>query len=62
MIGRSLNNNDAELSALKQQVEQKKQEITHLNSTIREVKLNWKESEGDWERKRRELVERLNAQ
>lgn len=24
--------------------------------------MNWKESEGEWERKRRELVERVNAQ
>ncbi len=44
MIGRSLNNNDAELSSLKQQIEQKKQEIAQLTSTIREIKLNWKES------------------
>lgn len=26
------------------------------------MKINWKESEAEWERKRRELVERLNAQ
>lgn len=55
LIGRSLNDNDAELNAVRQQLEQKKQENSQLASSIREIKMNWKESEGEWERRRREL-------
>lgn len=62
LIGRSLSDNDAELVALKQQLELKRQENAQLTSNMRELKVNWKESEADWERKRRELVERLNIQ
>jgi DNA repair exonuclease SbcCD ATPase subunit len=43
MIGRSLNDNDAELNAAKNQLEQKKQEISQLASNMREIKSKWKE-------------------
>jgi hypothetical protein len=61
-IGGSISYNESEVVSLKQQLELKRQENTQLVSSMREIKMNWKESEGEWERKRRELVERLNAQ
>jgi len=42
MIGRSLNDNDAELNSLRQQLEQKKNENAQLTSTVREIRSNWK--------------------
>jgi len=42
MIGRSLNDNDAELNSLRQQLEQKKNENAQLASTVREIRSNWK--------------------
>jgi predicted nucleic acid-binding Zn-ribbon protein len=61
LIGRSLSTNDAELQTLKQQLEQKRQESAQLTANLREVRGAWKEAEGDWERKKRELLERQSA-
>jgi len=48
LIGRSLNDNDAELMTLRQQLEQKKSENAQLTSTIRDIRGNWKEAESEW--------------
>ena len=60
MIGRSYNDNEHELTALKQQVESKKQENAQLSSTVRDLRMTLKDSEGEWERRRRDLAERCN--
>lgn len=60
MIGRSYNDNEYELSSLKQQIEVKKQENAQLSAAIRELRMTHKEYEGEWERKKRELAERCN--
>ena len=62
MLGRTYNDNDHELQALKSQVENKKQENAQLSSTIRDLRMTLKDSEGEWERRRRDLSERCNYQ
>lgn len=42
MIGRSLNDNDAELMSLRQQLDSKKNENAQLISSMREVRSNFK--------------------
>ena len=60
MIGRSYNDNEYELNAVKQQLEMKKQENAQLSATVRDLRMTHKEYEGEWERKKRELAERCN--
>jgi hypothetical protein len=45
MIGRSLNDNDAEMMNLRQQLDAKKIENSQLASSIREMRTNFKEAE-----------------
>ena len=61
MIGRSLTDNDAELSTLRQQLEQKKSENVQLGSNLREMRASFKEAEHEWERRKRELLDRNNV-
>ena len=60
MIGKSYHDNDHELAALKQQLEMKKQENIQMSGTVRDLRMQLKESESEWERRRRELVDRCN--
>lgn len=60
MIGRSYHDNGHEISGLKEQIEMKKQENIQLSGTIRDLRMQLKESESEWERRRRELVDRCN--
>ena len=60
LIGRSLHDNDHELHSLKQQVENKRQEVAQTNKTNNELRINLKEQESDFERRRRELADRAN--
>jgi predicted RNase H-like nuclease (RuvC/YqgF family) len=53
LIGRSVTDNDGEIKTLRQQLENKKQEISQLQSSIRDMRLSLKEVEGEGERKRR---------
>jgi predicted RNase H-like nuclease (RuvC/YqgF family) len=53
LIGRSVTDNDGEIRTLRQQLENKKQEISQLQSSIRDMRLSLKEAEGEGERKRR---------
>ncbi len=48
LIGRSLSDNDGELTALRQQLEQKKNENSQLTVGIRDIRSNFKEAENDW--------------
>lgn len=58
LIGRSLNDNDAELMSLRQQLDSKKNENAQLVSSMREVRNNFKEAENEWERRKREMLDR----
>ena len=60
MLGRNYNDNDHEIQTFRQQLQLKKQEIAQLSSTVRDLRANIKEVEGDGDRKRRDLVERCN--
>jgi phosphoglycerate-specific signal transduction histidine kinase len=60
MLGRTHNDNDHELLSLKQQLEIKKQENISQQGTIRDLRQTLKDSEGEWERRRRELIDRCN--
>ena len=60
MIGRSMSDNDNELMTLRQQLDSKKNENAQLAANMREVRSNFKENEGEWERRKRELVDRNN--
>jgi uncharacterized phage infection (PIP) family protein YhgE len=60
ILGRNYNDNDSEIQALKQQLESKRQENNQLTSTIRDLRMSLKDSEGDAEKKRRDLIERCN--
>jgi predicted RNase H-like nuclease (RuvC/YqgF family) len=53
LIGRSVSDNDGEVKSLKQQLENKRQENSQLQGSIRDLRLNIKEVEADGERKRR---------
>lgn len=61
LIGRSNSDNDAEVMNLRQQLESKKSENSQLAATIREVRSNMKDSENDWERRKRELLDRNSS-
>lgn len=58
MIGRSLGDNDAELMSLRQQLDAKKTEISQLAASMREMRANFKEAENQWERRKREILDR----
>ena len=60
LLGRSHQDNDHEVGALRQQVELKKQENMQMSSTIRDLRMQLKEAESEWERRRREMVDRCN--
>ena len=60
MLGRSHNDNDHELHSLRQQLEVKKQDNASLSATNRDLRQTLKDSEGEWERRRRELIDRCN--
>lgn len=47
MVGRSLNDNDAELTNLRQQLESKKSEISQMAASMREMRSNFKETENE---------------
>lgn len=58
LIGRSLQDNDSELMSVRQQLEQKKNENGQLGSSLRDMRSQLKEGENEWERRRRELLDR----
>lgn len=47
MIGRSVNDNDGELKALRQQLEAKKNELNQLQATIKELRLAMKDIDAE---------------
>jgi len=56
LIGRSVNDNDGELKALRLQLESKKNEINQIQASNRDLRLAIKDIEAEGERKRRELA------
>ena len=58
MIGRSMSDNDTEVINLKKQLDNKKNENAQMASSLREMRSNFKESENEWERRKRELLDR----
>lgn len=46
---------------LRQQLESKKSENSQLAASMREMRSNFKENENDWERRKRELLDRCSA-
>ena len=60
LIGRSINNNEQEIQALRQQLEMKKQELFQASKSLSNMQVMMKEQESENDRKRRELVDRAN--
>jgi chromosome segregation ATPase len=58
LIARGLSDNDTEVMTLRQQLEAKKSENAQMAASIRELRSSFKENENDWERRKRELLER----
>ena len=61
MLNHASSNTEAELNALKAQLQQRRQEISSLNSTNRDLRNNLKEAQYSWEKERRDLIERCNT-